>query len=65
VTADRIAEDEIDCRGLKYSRSRQRPTVASAAEDDIMMVVVVVVRVVDRFEFGHARGHSSSDGICL
>jgi hypothetical protein len=52
VTADSLADDEIDCRNLRYSGSRPRPVAASAAEDDMMVVVVVVVvKVVEWFEF--------------
>jgi hypothetical protein len=52
VTANSLADNEIDCRNLKYSGSRPMPAAASAAEDDIMVVVVVVVvKVVEWFEF--------------
>jgi hypothetical protein len=52
LTADNLAEDEIDYRNLRYSGSRPRPAAASAADDDMIVVVVVVLgKVVDRFEF--------------
>jgi hypothetical protein len=52
VTADSLANDEIDCRNVRNSGSMRRPAVASAAEDDMMVVVVVVVvTVVELFEF--------------
>jgi hypothetical protein len=52
VTADSLADDEMDCRNLRYSRSSPRPAAAFAAEDDMMvLVVVVVVKVVEQFEF--------------
>jgi hypothetical protein len=52
VTADSLADDEIDCQNLRYSGSRPSPAVSSAAEDDLMVVVVVVVvKVVEQFEF--------------
>jgi NADH pyrophosphatase NudC (nudix superfamily) len=66
VTAETLAEDEIDCRNLRYSGSRPRPAAASAVENDMMVVVVVVVvKVVEQFEFGDVREQSYSDGICL
>jgi hypothetical protein len=46
VTADSLANDEIDCRNLRTSGSSPRPAATSAAEDDKMVVVVVVVVVV-------------------
>jgi hypothetical protein len=52
VTANSLADDEIDCGTFRYSGSRPRLAAASAAEDDMMVVVVVlVVIVVERFEF--------------
>jgi hypothetical protein len=52
VTADSLADEEIDCGHSRYSGSRPTLVVALAAEDDMMVVgVVVVVKVVDRFDF--------------
>jgi hypothetical protein len=52
VTADNLAEDEIDSRNLRYSRLRPRPVPESAADDDMMVVVVVVVvTVVEGYQF--------------
>jgi hypothetical protein len=49
--ADTLAKDDIDCRNLRYSRSRPRPGAVSAAEEDMMdVVVVVVVNIVEQFE---------------
>jgi hypothetical protein len=64
VTANSVADDKIDCRNLRYSRSSPRPATASATKDNMMgVVVVVVVKVVAQFEFADGRGQSSSDGI--
>jgi hypothetical protein len=66
VTADNLADDEIDCRNLRYSGSRPRPAAGSLAEDDMMVVVVVVVvKVVELFKFGDLREPSSSDAMCF
>jgi hypothetical protein len=66
VTVDNVAEDEIDCQNLRFSRSRLWPAAASAAQDDmIIVVVVVVVKILEWFEFGGGRGRSSSNEIYL
>jgi hypothetical protein len=52
LTADNLAEEELDCRNLKNSGSRRSPAAASAAQDDFVIVVVPVGTVVERFEFG-------------
>jgi hypothetical protein len=40
--ADKIAENKIDCRNYRSSRSRPRPGATSVAADQMMMEVVVV-----------------------
>jgi hypothetical protein len=68
VMANNFTKAMFDSLTFRDSGSRRSPVAASAAEDDIMVavvVVVVVVKVVEWFEFGDGRGHSSSDGICL
>jgi hypothetical protein len=65
LTADSLAKDEIDCQNLKFSGSRLRPAVASAAEYNTVIVVVVIVELVERFEVGDTRGQSFSNGIYL
>jgi hypothetical protein len=64
--ADNLAEDEIDCRNLRHSRSRASRVALAAAEDNMMLVRVVVnVKVIELVDFGGRRDYSSSDGICL
>jgi hypothetical protein len=51
VTADNLAEDEINCENFKSSGLRQRRVAVSAADDDMMgVVVVVIVKVVEQFQ---------------
>jgi hypothetical protein len=42
VTADTLADNEIDCQNRRYSRSRLKPEAVSVADDDMIMVLVVV-----------------------
>jgi hypothetical protein len=66
VTADILAEDEINSRHLRYSGSRPRRVAVSAADDDMMVVVVVVVvKVVEWFEFGDCKGQTlAMESVC-
>jgi hypothetical protein len=51
VTAESLADDEIDCCNFRSSGSRPRPAAATAAEDDTMvLVVLVVVNIVECVE---------------
>jgi hypothetical protein len=53
VTPDNSAEDEIENNNFRYSGSRPRSEVASAADDARRVVpVVAVVNIIARFEFG-------------
>jgi hypothetical protein len=42
VIADNLAEDEIDCGNLRYSRSRPGLAAPTAAKDNIIREVVGV-----------------------
>jgi hypothetical protein len=42
VTADKLAESEIDFRNSRNSGWRPRPAAVSAAEDNMIMIVEVI-----------------------
>jgi hypothetical protein len=65
VIPDSSGEDEIDCRNVRYSRSRSRLAAALGAEDDIRVEVVVVDESCRAVQVWRCREQSSINGICL